>query len=103
MIAVFKWAAFVERSLKTVRSHQPTTYESQTGDIQLRDIINVADPRTPCNLRRVLLVLVQLRVNLLRDLWERISGITRPEEVLRIEVVRALLGLGDDDAVEAEF
>ena|SRR6266404_528375 len=68
--------------------------------VQLGDVIHIAHTRRSCDLRSILLVLVELRVNVFRDLWEWIRGVSRPEEVLGIEVISLLLWSCDRDAIQ---
>lgn len=56
-------------------------------DIQLSDIIYVAHASGSRNLRRVLLVFVQISVDFFRNLGKRICRIACPEEFFRIEVI----------------
>jgi hypothetical protein len=70
---------------------------------QLRDVINVAHTCRSRNLGGILLVPIELRVNLFRDLGKGIRGILGPEKVLRIEVIGLLLRRCDRDAIQFHF
>jgi hypothetical protein len=106
VMAVFKCAAFVTRSLSTPKRISLVSFtepHKETRNSQLRNIVNVADTRTPSDLSGVLLILIELDINLLCHLWEGVGCVSRPEEIFGVEVVGTLLGLGDDDAVELDF
>lgn len=82
-----------EKSLQTrtrcVSLSQTST--KRTRYLHLRDVVDVAHARRPGDLGRVGLVPIELRVDVLCDLRERVRRVLGPEVVLRIEVV-GLLG-----------
>lgn len=60
---------------------------AQANNLQLADIIEVADTTHLRDDSRVLLVLCQLAINLLCDLGEWCRGILVPEKVLCLDIV----------------
>ena len=72
----------------------------------MRDVVDVAHTGGTRDLGGILLVLVELGVDVFRHLRERVPRVLRPEEVLRVQVVRTFLPLRlrviglYDDAVE---
>lgn len=87
-----------------------TNHDKKNHHPHLRNVIDITNPSAPRDLRRLVLILIQFDVDVLRDLWERIRRIARPEEVLRVEVVRAFWlrglrrrGRGDGNTVEVHL
>lgn len=56
-------------------------------EIDLGNIIDVADPRRPRDLRRIRLVLCQIGINVFRDGGERVPRVFGPEKVFGIDIV----------------
>lgn len=80
VIAVFKCAAFDERSLCVVSYMLLNVYRSTNS--QLRNIIDITHTRRSCNFCGILLILVQLSIDVFSNLRERVRSIFCPEKVL---------------------
>lgn len=55
--------------------------------VHLRNIPHITNPRTPRNLRRIVLIPPQLEINILRHLREGVGTVLGPEKVFVVEVV----------------
>ena len=74
--------------------------ENLLNTLHLGNVVNITDTGGSGDLCRVLLVLFQLRIDILRNVGERFRRILGPEEIFGVEVVRAFLGVGDDHSVQ---
>lgn len=95
----------IRRKVPVLSSIPLSNNPLDTHDSQLRNIVNITDTRAPRNLSSIRLVLRQFRINFFCYLGEGICSVTRPEKVLRVEIVGLfrLFGRCYCDAVELEL
>ena len=55
--------------------------------LHLGNLVNVADAGGSSELRRVLLVLVQVRIDVLGNMGKRFGRVLGPEEIFGVEVI----------------